>query len=137
MCTLIKQYGPFLGRLLLSIIFIVGGILKAKTFESSSAYLLSQGIAMSDALLIIIISIEMVGGTLILVGLQARMAAMIIFIYLIPATLFFHPYWTFTGTELMTHLHHFFKNMAMMGGMMFIMVHGAGPLSLDNQLKKT
>jgi putative oxidoreductase len=88
MCALIKQYGPLLGRLLMSTIFIIGGILKAKTFTSASAYLASQGINISDAILILVITIEMVGGTLILVGLQARVAAMIIFIYLIPATLF-------------------------------------------------
>ena len=61
---------------------------------------------------------------------------MIIFIYLIPATLFFHPYWTFEGQELMKHFHHFFKNMAMMGGMVFIMTHGSGSLSIDNIFKK-
>jgi putative oxidoreductase len=137
MCALIKQYGPLLGRLLLSAIFITGGVLKAKTFAIASAYLASRGVNMSDALLISIIAIELTGGILILLGLQARLAAMILFVYLIPATLFFHPYWTFEGQELMKHFHLFFKNLAIMGGMVFVMVHGSGPLSLENKLKNS
>ena len=41
MCALIKQYGPLLGRILLSAIFIISGVLKVKTFEASSAFLAS------------------------------------------------------------------------------------------------
>jgi putative oxidoreductase len=137
MCALIKQYGPLLGRILLSAIFIIGAILKARTFESASGYLASQGVGLSDAVLVLMISIEMIGGTLILIGLKARHAAMMIFIYLIPLTLFFHSYWTYDGPELMKHFHHFFKNLAMMGGMVFIMVNGSGPLSIENKFKKS
>jgi putative oxidoreductase len=136
MCAFIKLCGPLMGRILLSAIFIIAGIHKANTFESAVAYLASQGLMMTEILLVLIIIIELVGGLLILVGWQARWAAMVIFIYLIPLTLFFHPYWNFEGQELMHHFHSFFKNIAIMGGMMYIMVHGSGPLSLDNKLKE-
>jgi putative oxidoreductase len=136
MCNIIKQYGPLLGRIFISVVFIIGSILKARTFEISSSYLASQGVGFSDAVLVLIISIEMIGGTLILIGLKARIAAMGLFLYLIVATLFFHPYWTFEGAELMKHFHLFFRNLAIMGGMVFVMVHGSGPLSIENKLKK-
>jgi uncharacterized membrane protein YphA (DoxX/SURF4 family) len=40
-------------------------------------------------------------------------------------TLIFHPAWADPG-----EFNAFFKNLAIMGGMMYIMVYGSGPLSL-------
>lgn len=137
MCGLIKQFGPLTGRALLSLIFIIAGVHKVKTFTAASAFLANQGLMMSDVLLVLIISIELGAGIFILFGIKARLCAAIVFVYLIPMTVFFHPYWTFEGMERMSHFHHFFKNIAMMGGMMYIMVHGAGPLSFDNKQNTT
>lgn len=137
MCGLIKQFGPLTGRVLLSLIFIIAGVHKVKTFATASAFLSSHGLIMPDVLLGVIIFIELCGGFFILFGLKTRLFAAIIFIYLIPMTLFFHQYWSFEGIERMSHFHHFFKNIAMMGGMMYIMVHGAGPLSIDSKMNKT
>lgn len=136
MCGLIKQFGPLTGRALLSLIFIIAGVHKVKTFAAASAYLANQGLMMSDVFLTVMIMIELGGGIFILFGIKARLTAAIIFIYIIPITIFFHQYWNFAGIERMTHFHHFFKNIAMMGGMMYIMVHGAGPLSVDKVINK-
>ena len=133
MCDFIKQYGPLMGRMLLSAFFIISGIHKARLFESAAAFMVSQGLMMPEALLVVAIAIEVGCGLLILVGWQARWAAMLIFIYLIPVTLFFHPYWTFEGQAGMYHFHSFFRNVAIMGGMMYVMVHGSGALSLDER----
>jgi putative oxidoreductase len=105
-------------------------------FENAAAYLASQDLMMTEILLVLIILIELVGSLLILVSWQARWAAMVIFIYLIPLTLFLHPYWNFEGQELMHHFHGFFKNIAIMGGMMYVMVHGPGSFSLDNKFQE-
>ena len=137
MCNFIKQYGPLMGRMLLSAFFIISGIHKARLFESAAAFMASQGLMMPEALLVVAIAIEVGCGLLILVGWQARWAAMLIFIYLIPVTLFFHPYWTFEGQAGMYHFHSFFRNVTIMGGMMYVMVHGSGALSLDEKLKET
>jgi putative oxidoreductase len=116
MCALIKQFGPLTGRALMSLIFIIAGVHKVKTFEAASAYLAAHGLIMPDVILVLIIIIELGGGFFILFGIKARHTAAVIFIYLIPMTLFFHQYWSFTGIERMSHFHHFFKNIAMMGG---------------------
>ncbi len=61
---------------------------------------------------------------------QARWAALAILLFLIPVTLIFHPYWTFEGQEARHQFHSFFKNLAIMGGMAYILAYGSGPLSL-------
>ena len=131
MCKLIKQYGPLLGRILLSLIFIIAGFNKINGFENTAGYMAAKGLPMSEVLLVLSIIIELGGGLSILVGWQARWAATAIFLFIIPVTFVFHPFWTFEGQEAMHQYHNFMKNLAIMGGMMYIMVHGSGALSLD------
>lgn len=35
--------------------------------------------------------------------------------------------------EFVNQQNHFMKNVAIIGGLMFVMLHGAGPLSMDNR----
>ncbi|MCG8324613.1 MAG: DoxX family protein [Thiotrichales bacterium] len=130
MCKLLKQYGPLLGRLCLAIIFIVAGFNKITGFEGTAGYMASKGLPMVNVLLVLTIIIELGGGILILIGWQARWAAAAIFLFLIPVTVIFHPFWALEGQEATHHFHSFFKNLAIMGGMLYIRVFGSGPLSV-------
>ena len=125
MCKLLQQYGPLAGRVLLSVIFIIAGAKKIFGFAGTAGYMASKGLPMSEVLLVLTIIIELGGGLMILLGWQARWAATAIFLFLIPVTVIFHPAWA--DAE---QFNSFFKNLAIMGGMMYIMVHGSGPLSI-------
>lgn len=130
MCKLLQQYGPLLGRFLLSIIFIIAGINKITGFEGTMGYMASKGLPMVEVLLILSIIIELGGGLMILLGWQARAGATAIFLFLIPVTLVFHPFWSFEGQEAMHQFHNFFKNLAIMGGLLYIMCFGSVSFSL-------
>jgi putative oxidoreductase len=130
MCSLLKQYGPLLGRILLSTIFIMAGFNKITGFEGTAGYMASKGLPMTEVLLVLTILIELGGGLMILFGWQARWGATAIFLFLIPVTLVFHQFWAVEGQEAMQQFNSFFKNLAIMGGMAYIMVFGSGPLSL-------
>ena len=54
------------------------------------------------------------------------MAVWILFLFLIPTTLAFHNFWAFSGMEKMDNQAHFFKNVAIMGGLIFLAAFGAG-----------
>ena len=125
MCKLLQQYGPLIGRILLSVIFIIAGAKKIFGFAGTAGYMASKGLPMTEVLLVLTIIIEFGGGLMILLGWQARWAATAIFLFLIPVTLIFHPAWADAA-----EFNAFFKNLAIMGGMIYIMVHGSGPLSL-------
>ena len=131
MCKLLQQYGPLLGRILLSVIFIVSGVEKITGFEGTAGYMASKGLPMVNVLLVLTIIIELGGGVMILVGWKARWGATAIFLFLIPVTLIFHPFWNFEGQEMTQNFINFFKNLAIMGGMLYIMTFGSGPLSLS------
>ena len=124
-CQFVTKYGPLVGRVLLALIFIIAGWNKITGFEGTAGYMASKGLPMTEVLLLLTILIELGGGLLILIGWQARWAALAIFLFLIPVSVIFHPFWA--NPE---EFNSFFKNLAIMGGMAYIVSHGPGPLSL-------
>ncbi len=127
-CTLLNKYGPLAGRLLLALIFILAGYGKLTGWEGTLGFMASKGIPLTSIALGITILIEMGGGLLIALGFYARWAAFIIFLFLIPVTLIFHPFWADPD-----QYNSFMKNLAMMGGMLYIMTYGSGPYSLRQE----
>jgi putative oxidoreductase len=124
-CNLIKQNGPLIGRILLALIFIISGFNKIMDWGGTLGYMASKGLPMTDILLALTVFIELGGGLMIALGLYARWAATAIFLFLIPVTLIFHPFWI--DPEQMND---FLKNIAIMGGMLYIMTYGSGSYSV-------
>lgn len=127
-CKLLEQFGPLAGRILLALIFILAGYGKLTGWEGTLGFMASKGIPFASIALGITILIELGGGLLIALGVFARWAAFIIFLFLIPVTLIFHPFWAEPG-----EYNSFMKNLAIMGGMLYIMTYGSGPYSLKQE----
>lgn len=126
-CAFLKQNGPFVGRILLAIIFIISGFNKISGWDGTLGYMASKGLPMTEVLLGLTILIELGGGLMIALGLYARFAAFVIFLFLIPVTLIFHPFWA-DPEEMNT----FLKNVAIMGGMLYIVTFGSGAYSIKD-----
>lgn len=133
LCDLAKRYFPLAGRLLLANIFIVSGVGKIAGFAGSAASMAGKMPSLDPAviqiLLVATIVIEIGGGLMILVGWQARWAALAILLWLIPVTFIFHAYWGLDAAAARTQFIQFQKNLAIMGGMLYIIAFGSGPLS--------
>ena len=132
-CEAVKIYGPLAGRILLALIFVQSGFGKITGFEGTVGYIASQGLPLPQLAAIGALTIELVGGTLLILGWQARWAATAIFLFLIPTTLIFHNYWAAEAAQQGMQQINFMKNLAIMGGMLYVMAFGAGPLSIDNR----
>ncbi len=128
-CEMIKQYAPLVGRALLSFMFIISGWGKITAFSGTAAYMGSKGIPMPEVLLVPTIIIELGGGLMLLLGWQARWAALAIFLFIIPTTLIFHAFWVADAAQMQNQIN-FMKNFTIMGGMLYIMAYGSGPYSL-------
>ena len=123
--------GSLVGRVLLAYIFVVAGFGKIGGFSATAAYIASKGLPMSEALLVATIVIELVGGLMIALGWKARWAALAIFVFLIPTTLIFHAFWTVDPEQVRAQTIQFNKNLAIMGGMLYIAIVGSGRYGLD------
>jgi putative oxidoreductase len=126
------HYAPAAGRALMSVIFLLSGVMKFMNWQQTLAMLESKGMPLAPALLAAAATLEVLGGLALLVGFQARIAALILFLYLIPTTLVFHNFWAHSGEAQMNQMLHSLENLTIMGGLLVVVGWGAGPLSVDN-----
>jgi putative oxidoreductase len=125
------RFAPLVGRVMLALIFMISGFSKITHFAGTAAYMTSKGMPLSQVLLVGAIVVELGGGLMLAAGWKARWAALAIFLFAIPTTLVFHPFWAVDAAETQNQMIHFLKNIAIMGGMLYVVVFGPGPLSLD------
>ena len=122
-----------LGRILLAIIFIKSGWGKIGGFEGTAGYMASKGLPMVQVLLVLTILVELGAGLLLAIGYKARWAALVLFLFLVPVTFVFHPFWGIPPEQVQNQMNHFLKNVAIMGGMLMVFALGPGALSLDRR----
>jgi putative oxidoreductase len=120
-----------LGRLLLALIFVLGGISKVGAIAATSANMARHGIPYADDLVWGVVALELGGGIMLIVGLLARLVAAAFFFYTLALALLFHPYWTAADEAARTQHAFFYGHLAIMGGMLFVVAFGAGPYSID------
>ena len=128
-----RDIAALVARILLSLMFIYSGFGKITGFEGTVGYIASKGLPLPQLMAIVAILCELGGGVLLLIGYKARWAALAIFVFLIPTTLIFHNFWASPPAEYQMQQINFMKNLAIMGGMLYVMAFGAGSLSIDNR----
>lgn len=133
-CKWAQQYGPLIGRLLLSNLFIVSGFKKLTALGGTAGYMAAMMPGLDPGLikllLVLTILVELGGGLMILTGWQARWAAAVIFVWMIPVTYIFHAYWGVPPEQMQMQFINFHKNLAIMGGMLYVIAYGPGAYSL-------
>jgi len=120
-----------IGRILMAMVFVIPGLLKISGYSMTVAYASSKGLPVTNVAIVCAIVVEILGGIAVLIGYQTRIAAWVLFLYLIPTTLIFHNFWAATGMQQQDSLIHFLKNLAIMGGLLILAANGAGAYSLD------
>jgi len=123
----LDSIGALVGRIFLGVIFVLAGFGKFGGLAGTAGFMASKGfpeaLTMPGALVAAII--ELVCGLMIIVGFQARLAALIVFLFMVPTTLIFHPF----ATDQVN----FMKNLAIMGGLLIVATQGGGGLSVDSR----
>jgi putative oxidoreductase len=77
-------------------------------------------------------TIEVASGTAMVVGFRTREFALLLVLFNLSAAAIGHPYWSITdATARWGQLIHFWKDIGLAGGALFVLARGAGPLSLD------
>ena|ERR1700722_193371 len=134
------------GRMCLSLIFILAGIGNIMDWHGTESYLINglcdalnytQTIHMAQDLLQWAIPwtpqlllagtiFEMLGGLLMFFGLQVRFAAFLLALFLIPTTLIFHHFWFLDNPDRELQMIMFMKNLSIFGALLYILAIGAG-----------
>jgi len=141
----LRDVTALVGRILLALIFVLSGLTKVMNMSGTAGYMVQAGISpqLVHLALYLSIAVELGCGLLIMAGLQTRLAALIIFLWLIPVTLLFHVAGYFHAVQqhqamaALTQQIMYLKNIAMMGGLLVLAAMGPGGLSIDGRSSAT
>lgn len=123
-----RQFMTLLGRCLLAAIFLLSGVIKLADPQGTQAYMAGMGMAWATAFFFwSAVAVELVGGLSLLLGLWTRVGSGMLFLFMIPTTGIFHT--EFADPNQIVHL---LKNLAIMGGLLYLEVFGPGPISFDS-----
>jgi putative oxidoreductase len=124
--TSLARFAELAGRVFLSALFLLSGIGKLGAYSGTAAYMASVGVP--SGLLPIVISLEIGGAIALIIGWQTRVVAFLLAGFTIISALIFHTHFADQIQMIM-----FWKNVSIAGGLLLLVVHGAGPLSLDRR----
>jgi putative oxidoreductase len=127
----LASYGPLLGRVLIAAIFVLSGASKISGFEGTVGYIASKGVPFASLAAVAAIVVELGGGLCLIVGWKARWAAAAMLLFTVAAAIIFHNFWGAAADQAQNQMIHFMKNISMAGGLLFVIIHGSGPASVD------
>jgi putative oxidoreductase len=124
------------GRILIAVIFLISGFFKVGGYAQIVGYAAAMHLPAPGVAIAAAAAVELGCGLAILAGFKTRVAAWLLFLYLIPVSFIFHNFWAVQGQEQQMQMVNFLKNMAIMGAMLVLAVNGAGAYSVDAKLTK-
>ncbi|MDH4225540.1 MAG: DoxX family protein [Deltaproteobacteria bacterium] len=130
----LRAFGPLIGRVLISTIFLLSSIGKIMDWNGSAHYMAAKGVPLVPLFLSIALLLELAGGLMVLTGFRARTGALLLMVFLIPVTVILHNFWALDGMDQYIQRIMFLKNLAILGGLLMIYTHGSGPFSLKRDV---
>jgi len=119
------------GRILLAALYLPAGLMKLAGFAGTAGYIASAGLPLPEVRAALAIVIEIGGGAALIAGYHTRLAAQVLAVFTLVATVCFHNFWAVPADQAFVQQLLFFKNIAVIGGLLMLAAHGAGAWSLD------
>ncbi len=141
----LQNLGIFFARTLISLLFIFSGIDKILDWQNAEGGLISllcdwhnylgsypqlqdfitTILLWTPVILGFIVVFQLVGGLMLLLGIKPRIGALLLILFLVPMTILLHHFWFLPSEKKEVELAFFMKNMAIFGGLILILIHGA------------
>ncbi len=131
MFTSLQNPLALIGRALLALLFIPAGFSKITGFAGTVGYIASKGVPLPELAAAAGVGVELGLGLLLLVGFQTRWAALGMALFTLVISCIFHNFWGVPTEQVMAQSQQFFKNMAIVGGLLTVAAWGAGAWSVD------
>jgi len=131
MSSSVQNSLTLVGRLLLAFLFVPAGILKVADFQGTVGYIGSVGLPLPAVGAVLALVVEIAGGLALIAGFGTRIAALVLAAFTLATSVFFHAFWSAPADQVMMAQLLFFKNIAVIGGLLVLAANGAGGWSLD------
>jgi putative oxidoreductase len=135
-----------LGRLLIPLVFLVEGIRKLVNVDGIAKMLADNNVPVPDQIVpylggmpkyqaagYLVAAIEVLCALMIMAGLAARWAALVLFVFTAATIVFVHHFWDMSGADFYGNMTQALKNLSIMGAMLLIVAVGAGPNAMDRR----
>ena len=113
-----------LARIFIALIFVMSGLNKIPNYDNVAGWMDAMGVP--GTLLPLVIMLEVLGGVAIMIGYKTRIVALVFASFCVLSAVIFHS--NFADQNDMIH---FMKNIAIAGGFLILVKHGAGSYALD------
>jgi putative oxidoreductase len=121
-----------IGRIFIAVLFLLSGLGKLAAPAATQAYISAMGLPAPVLAYYGSMAVELVGSVLLIVGFRVRAVAAGMAVFTLLTAVFFHR--NFADQNQMIH---FFKNIAITGGLIQIAAFGSGRFVLDRLLGRT
>ena len=118
-----------IGRIFIAVLFLLSGLGKLAAPAATQAYISAMGLPMPVLAYFGSMAVELIGSVLLIVGFRVRAVAVGMAAFTLLTAVFFHR--NFADQNQMIH---FFKNIALVGGLLQVAAFGAGRFALDRLL---
>jgi putative oxidoreductase len=118
-------------RVLFAVLFLPAGISKLTGFAGTVGYIASVGLPLPSLGAVLALAVEILGSAALLAGYGTRVAALALALFTLVASFFFHAFWAAPADQAFVVQLLFFKNIAVVGGLLALAASGAGDWSLD------
>jgi putative oxidoreductase len=125
-----QNFALLAARVLLSSPFVYSGVDKCLRWSAAQREVAASGLPWPTPLHLVTVAVQLGGGFSLLLGIEARVGALLLLLFLIPVTIMYHPFWKRTGPDIVVEADHFLSNVAIVGGLLVIVALGGGAISL-------
>jgi putative oxidoreductase len=118
--------GPSLARIVMGLFFWVMAAGLLKDFKPVTGLMATKGVPVQAPLLAVTILVWIAGGAMLVVGRGVVPAALGLFALTLLVTPVIHNFWAASPELAANEIQHFFKNMAILAGLLLIAATAAG-----------
>jgi putative oxidoreductase len=135
-----------LGRIFLPLVFLVEGVRKLMNVEVIAKMLADNKVPVPDEIVpylggmtkfqaagYLVAAVEVICGLMIMVGLKARWAALVLIVFTACTIFYVHHFWDMAGDAFFSNMTEALKNLAIIGGLLLIVAVGSGPGAMERR----
>lgn len=126
------QFSMAFGRGFLASVFIFAAFSHLTDIEGTLYMMEQKGMPVAPLFLLGAVFLTLTGGFSFLLGYKTPIGVTLLILFIVPTTLIFHDFWNLEGPERTSQMHLFMKNIAILGGILYVSAFGPGDLSLDS-----
>ena len=127
-----ERISPLIGRMAIAWFFLSEAWFRLQNWEGTVALMQVKHISNATPLLALAIIVMVLGGVSLVLGYHTRPGALLLFGFTVVASALMHDYWKINNAlDRSADYDLFIRNMAISGGLLFLVGMGPGPFALD------